>query len=268
MFPLSNVHTHTVFSDGASTVDKTVRTAIQKGFTSLGFSDHGTSHDPAGMGSEALYCSEVRRAQKKYTDQIEIALGVEHEAFTEEADLSLYDYVIESVHFLYNDSIYTPIDYSADVLQQAIERYYGGDAYAMCRDYFERVNSSMLHPKADIVGHIGLVSKFNETQPLFDQQNPRYLQYASQTIALAAEKNLLVEINSGAMSRGYRSAPYPDLEQLKLLLELGGRITITSDCHRAEWLDFGMEKSRELAKAAGFREAWIWENGVFIPKEL
>ncbi len=268
MFPLSNVHTHTVFSDGANTPEEMILTAIAKGFVSMGFSDHGCSHDPVGMRDEALYCSEVRRAQKKYADQIEIALGIEHEAFTEEADLSLYDYVIESVHFLCNEGIYTQIDDTADRLQCAIDRFYGGDAYAMCRDYFERVNESMLHPKADIVGHIGLVSKFHETQPLFDRQDPRYLQYASQTIALAAERDLLVEINSGAMSRGYRSAPYPDLEQLKLLRELGGRIIITSDCHRAEWLDFGMDKSRALAKAAGFRESWIWEKGSFAPKAL
>ncbi len=268
MFPLSNVHTHTVFSDGANTPEEMILAAIAKGFVSMGFSDHGCSHDPAGMRDEALYCSEVRKAQKKYADKIEIALGVEHEAFTEEADLSLYDYVIESVHFLYNDGIHTPIDYSAEVLRQTIERCYGGDAYAMCRDYFDLVNRSMLCPEADIVGHIGLITKFNEGQPLFDQRHPKCLRYAAEAIALAAEKKLLVEINSGAMSRGYRSAPYPDLEQLKLLRELGGRIIITSDCHRAEWLDFGMDKSRALAKAAGFQEAWMWKNGGFIAQAL
>ncbi len=268
MLPLSNVHTHTKFSDGANTAEEMALAAIQKGFVSLGFSDHGRSYDPVGMVDEGAYCKEVLRVKSKYADQIEIALGCEHEAFTEDADLSLYAYVIESVHFLCNDGIYTQVDDSAAVLQQAIDRFYGGDPYAMCRDYFDRVNRSMLRPEADIVGHIGLISKFNEKQPLFDHTDARYLRYAGETAALAAEKALLVEINSGAMYRGYRSTPYPYLEQLKLLKELGGRITITTDCHRAEWIDYGMTLSIELARAAGFRETWIWEGGGFSEKPL
>ncbi len=264
----SNVHTHSVFSDGANTVEEMVLSAMGKGFVSLGFSDHGKSYDPAGMRDVTGYCAEVRRMQKKYAGQMEVVLGCEHEAFTDETDFSLFDYVIESVHFLYNDGIYTQIDDTAEILQQAIDRYYGGDPYAMCRDYFDRVNRSMLLPKADIVGHIGLVSKFNEKTPLFDPVHMKYQKYAKETIALAAERDLLVEINSGAMSRGYRSAPYPYLEQLKLLKELKGRIIITSDCHRAEWIDFGMAKSVEIAKSAGFKEAWIWENGAFRENPL
>ncbi len=268
MLPLSNVHTHTSFSDGANTVEEMVLAAIERGFVSLGFSDHGCSYDPAGMLDELGYCAEVQRVKYEYADKIEIALGCEHEAFTEDANLNLYDYVIESVHFLHNDGVHTPIDSTAEILQQAIDRYYSGNPYAMCRDYFDRVNRSLLHPKADVVGHIGLISKFNEQQPLFDHQDRRYLDYAAETIALAVERELLVEINSGAMSRGYRSTPYPYREQLKLLKELGGRIILTSDCHRAQWIDFGMEKSMELAKAAGFRETWIWEENGFVPKPL
>ncbi len=268
MLPLSNVHTHTKFSDGANTVEEMVLAAIQKGFVSLGYSDHGRSYDPVGMADEGAYCKEVLRVRSKYADQIEIALGCEHEAFTDDADLSLYAYVIESVHFLCNDGLYTQVDDSAAVLRQAIDSFYGGDPYAMCRDYFDRVNRSMLHPEADIVGHIGLISKFNEKEPLFDHTDTRYLRYAGETIALAVEKDLLVEINSGAMSRGYRSTPYPYWDQLKLLKELGGRITITTDCHKAEWIDYGMERSIELARAAGFRDAWIWRNGEFAAAAL
>lgn len=259
----SNVHTHTNFSDGASTVEETVLAALDKGFVSLGFSDHGPSYDTAGIRDETAYCEEVCRIRRKYAGQMEIALGCEHEAYTEDADLSLYEYVIESVHFLHKDGVYISVDNTADMLLDGIAQHYGGDPYAMCRDYFDRICGSMDQPGIDIVGHIGLISKFNEKQPIFDHLDKRYLDYAGQAIALAAEKDLLVEINSGAMSRGYRSTPYPYMEQLKLLKELGGRIILTTDCHRAEWLDFGMEVSRALAKEAGFREAWIWKDGGF-----
>ena len=269
MLPRSNVHTHTNFSDGRDSVEQMVQAAIERGFVSLGFSDHGAAHfDAAAMRHEADYRAEVNRIRDLYADRIEIALGYEHDFAAVGNDLSHYDYLIESVHFLVKDGVYAPIDSSAAKLQKAIDEMYSGDPFAMSRAYFDSVNRSMVEIKADVVGHIGLVTKFNENNAMFDAADPRYVNPALETIALAAERDLLVEINTGAMSRGYRSEPYPSLDLLKHLRALGGRITITSDCHRAEWIDFAFDNAIDLAKAAGFRESWIWERGGFVAKEL
>lgn len=269
MLPRSNVHTHTNFSDGRDSAEQMVQAAMERGFVSLGFSDHGAAHfDAAAMRHEADYRAEVLRLKEKYAGQIEIALGYEHDAAAEGSDLSYYEYLIESVHFLCKGGVYAPIDSSKERLQKAIDEMYGGDPYVMSKDYFDSVNQSMCDVKCDVVGHIGLVTKFNEDNAMFDMEDARYTKPAMETIALAAEKDILVEINTGAMSRGYRSAPYPSLDLLKLLKEKNGRITITSDCHRAEWIDFAFDQAEALAKAAGFKEAWIWENGHFVAKKL
>ncbi len=269
MLPRSNVHTHTCFSDASNTVEEMVQAALARGFTSLGFSDHGAaSYDSAAMHDEPGYRAEVLRVKEKYAGLLEIALGYEHDSFAADADLSPYEYIIESVHYLHKDGVYIPIDLSASMLQHGVDLLYGGDALAMAKDYFANVNRSMTDVQADIVGHIGLITKFSETSPLFDSADPRYLAYARETVSLAAERGILVEVNTGAMSRGYRTAPYPDLALLKLLKEKGGRITITSDCHRAEWIDFGFDQAIGMAKAAGFEEAWVWEQGRFVPKAL
>ncbi len=269
MLPRSNVHTHTNFSDGRDSVEQMVQAALERGFVSLGFSDHGSlAIDAAAMRSEAAYRDEVRRVRDRYAGQIEIALGYEHDSAAVGADLSHYDYIIESVHFLVKDGVHAPIDSSAAILQRAIDEMYGGDPYAMCRDYFDSVCRSITETKADIVGHIGLVTKFNEHGEMFDAADARFMAPALETIALAAEKDMLVEINTGAMSRGYRTVPYPAPELLAQLRALGGRITITSDCHRAEWIDFAFDPAIALAQASGFREAWIWENGGFVAKAL
>ena len=267
--PGSNVHTHTNFSDGRDSVEQMVEAAIERGFTSLGFSDHGAlSVDAAAMRNEAAYREAVLAAKQKYAGQIEIALGYEHDAAAVDADLSHYEYVIESVHFLSRNGEYRPIDSSKAILQQAIDDLYGGDAIAMCVDYFASVNRSMERPEADVVGHIGLVTKFNEDGAMFDESDPAYRAAWMETIECAAKRNLIVEINTGAMSRGYRSAPYPTLEQLRYLRSLGGRITITSDCHRAEWIDFAFDKAVALARSAGFTSVWLWEGGRFVEKAL
>ena len=66
MLPRSNVHTHTNFSDGRDSVEQMVLAALERGFVSLGFSDHGAlSIDAAAMTREAEYRAEVRRIREK-----------------------------------------------------------------------------------------------------------------------------------------------------------------------------------------------------------
>ena len=267
--PRSNVHTHTNFSDGRDSVEQMIEAAIERGFTSLGFSDHGALKiDTAAMRSEAAYREAVLAAKAKYADRIEIALGYEHDFAAENADLSHYEYLIESVHFLHKGDDYRPIDSSAAKLQVAIDDLYGGDPIAMSVDYYRDVCRSMEQYRPDVVGHIGLVTKFNEDGKMIDITNPVYREAAMSAFDCAAKLDTIVEINTGAMSRGYRSEPYPSLEQLKHLCSIGGRITITSDCHRAEWIDFAFPQAVSLAKCAGFKSVWLWDGGAFREKSL
>ena len=266
MFPRSNIHSHTTYSDGRNTPEEMVRAALARGFVSFGFSDHGYApHDTASMSreGEALYRREIRSLIARYEGQIELALGYEHDHSMPEADLSAYDYVIESVHFVHKRGVWCSVDESADMLQSSIDEYFQGDPYRFCADYFDEVCRSIMDTPARIVGHIGLVSKFNEGDRMFDSGDRRYTDPAREAIRLAVERDLLVEVNTGAMSRGYRTEPYPGRTLLRYLNSIGGRVILTSDCHRREWIDFAFDECLELLRSCGFREAWLWKNGGF-----
>lgn len=271
MFPLSNVHTHTRFSDGANTAEEMVQAAIARGFVSLGFSDHGHA-DPDDVSMpldrEPEYRAEIRRLKAAYADRIEIALGYEHDSVAENADLSGYDYVIESVHFFRQDGRFINVDASPEVLRRALDEFYGGDPYRMCRAFFREVCRSIENGPGEIVGHIDLVTKFNEKAPLFDPEDPRFTGPALEALRCAVDHGRIVEINTGAMSRGWRSQPYPALPLLKALRAMGGRILISSDCHRADWIDFAFDRAAELARAAGFTTVHLWQNNAFTPTPL
>ena len=73
---ITNLHTHTTFSDGKNTPEEIVLTALEQGFCSIGFSDHAyTSYDISYcMNDEKGYIKEVRRLQEKYKKEIEIYL--------------------------------------------------------------------------------------------------------------------------------------------------------------------------------------------------
>ena len=75
----SNIHTHTVWSDGRDSMETVVETALRKGFHSVGISDHSytwfdESYCMSRAGTEQ-YRAEILRLRDQYAGQIRILLG-------------------------------------------------------------------------------------------------------------------------------------------------------------------------------------------------
>ena len=86
--------------------------------------------------------------------------------------------------------------------------------------------------------------------------------------ALAAMKKLHgqglpFEINTGAMSRGYRTAPYPNPILLRELHAMGGRIMINSDSHSAGTIAYAFDQAEKIAYECGFRKVKVWSKDGF-----
>lgn len=257
----SNIHTHTTFSDGIDTAEKVVLRALELGFHTLGFSDHGCAdYDDAAMlpDVEPQYRREIARLREKYAGEIDILLGYEHD-WLSPIDVSRYDYVIESVHYLDAHGEYACVDRSREDLLADIDRYYGGDPYAFCRAYFQTVAESC-NSGAGILGHMELVMKFNEHRDIFDDADPRYLRYALEAADAAADSGKIVEINTGAIAKGYRTQPYPGPAILRRLAERRVPVLISSDCHNCAFLDCGFSEAVALAAACGFKTAWAYRG--------
>jgi hypothetical protein len=93
-----NLHTHTVYCDGADTPEQVVLTAIEKGFGSIGFSGHSYMYysNFVQMTPEKneKYRTEIARLKEKYRDRIEIFCGLEYDMYSD-IDQGGYDYLIE-----------------------------------------------------------------------------------------------------------------------------------------------------------------------------
>ena len=72
-----------------------------------------------------------------------------------------------------------------------------------------------------------------------------------------AERDVVFEINTGAMSRNCRTVPYPSDVLLRSLRDFGGRVCISSDSHSASTLTYGFVQAAELALSCGFRETYL-----------
>ena len=253
----SNAHCHTTFCDGKNTPEEMIQAALARDFVSLGFSIHGwTPYEPTpvNMAKEAEYRAELRRLREKYRGQIEILIGAERD-FLYERDFSDYEYTIDSAHCLLRDGEYLYIDWSEARMRDNIERHFGGDCYAYCRAYFQQEAELCARSSAAFIGHIDLVSKFNEGGKFFDESDPRYLGPALEAAEIAVRRGIPIEMNSGAIARGYRTAPYPAPALLKHIRALGGEIIINSDAHAAQNLDTAFDLCVQTARACGFDHA-------------
>ena len=77
-----NLHTHTSFCDGKNSPEEMILSAIQKGFTALGFSGHSLFPFARSWHIAprefSLYEKEILRLKEKYSSQIQILLGYYH----------------------------------------------------------------------------------------------------------------------------------------------------------------------------------------------
>jgi histidinol-phosphatase (PHP family) len=268
---LSNFHAHTTYCDGTESPEAMVKAAIGKGLEAFGLSGH------AYMGFDTDWCmtragtagfiAEMDRLKNRYGDKIALFTGVEQDYYSTEP-VAGFDYVIGSVHYIRKDGEYLLVDDAEDVTVSDVKRCYGGDYYAYTRDYFRTLADIVPKTRPDFIGHFDLVTKFNEGGKLFDEADPRYLSPALEALAAITETLGLFEINTGAMYRVGRTAPYPSRALLKALKERGGEIILSSDSHDGESIGYKFGEARELAKACGFEYAKTLTADGFVDYKL
>ena len=247
-------HVHTTFCDGAAGPEEMILAALDKGMTAIGFSGHSrTAFDESWCMSEAGtqgYRAEIARLKAKYAGQIAVYCGIEQDLYAASAAEG-YDYVIGSVHYLHVGGDYLPVDESAAHQTDAAARYFGGDRYAFAEEYYRQLAQVQAATGCGVIGHFDLVTKFNEGGALFDEGHPRYVAAWRAAADRLLQSGALFEINTGAIDRGWRSAPYPAAPILDYLIAGGARFLLSGDAHRPEGLCGGFDRWGAWAAARG-----------------
>ena len=262
-----NLHTHSTFCDGKNDLESTVLKAIEIGFTGIGFSGHShanyiksTSSMP--LDKTLIYKSEIARLKEKYKDKIEVFCGLEFDQYSDD-DKSGYDYIIGANHYLKMGDEFVGFDRNAQTVQDIITNYFDGDGLKFSKEYYSQLAELPKYGDFDIVAHFDLIAKNIEIANLFDENDKRYQRYALDCFYALKEKISVFEVNTGAMSRGYRKTPYPNPFILKEMAKSGVGIIIGSDCHDNEYLSYGFNDAVNLCKACGVKELQIFTKGGF-----
>ena len=251
----SNLHTHTTFADGKQTAEEVVLSAIDAGMDVLGFSEHSFHPHPTVFGMESPerqeeYRKEIERLKIVYADRIKILCGIEQDSHSG-IPTDAYDYVIGSVHYIKLGGEFCCVDLSAQTTIDAIKKYCGSDPVAYAKAYFEAVASVEKDTQCDIIGHFDLLTKFDERAAIFDTSDPRYIKAGLEALDALLEKDVIFEVNTGAMSRGYRTTPYPAPIFLRRIAEKRGNVVLSSDAHNKNHLTYGFEAALRIIKASG-----------------
>lgn len=265
---MTNFHTHTVFCDGKSTPEEMVQSAIQKGFSALGFSGHGYApYDlRCCIKDTDAYIKEINRLKIAYQNQLQIYLGVEEDALSP-VDRSRFEYIIGSSHYLCVEGSYYPIDSNYEDFKCCLALF-DDNLLGFAEAYYSTFCDYILWRKPDVIGHFDLVTKFDELDASRFLQNQEYQKLAERYLIQAAKSGSIFEVNTGAMSRGFRTAPYPSADLLRVLKKLDAPLILSSDSHHRDTLDFGFEEAQYCLREMGFRKLFALQQGAFVAYDL
>ena len=246
------------------------------GFRSLGFSGHGY------VPFEGLYCGmtpegavqyrgDIKRAKEACNDgRFNVYAGIENDS-ANLLPLDGYDYSIGSVHCIKCGDKYYSIDSSAAVVASAVADEFNGDGLAYAKAYFCALNEFVSEKRADILGHLDIVRRFNkidkdsEAFVFFDEQNADYRRAAVNALELAVRSGYIIEVNTAPILKGFSNEPYPAFFLLEAARELGARVIVSSDAHYAANLNYAFERVEAVLRRMGFRERWELAPDGFQP---
>jgi histidinol-phosphatase (PHP family) len=239
--------------------DRYRQAAGERGIAELGVSEHvyrfaqaldvwrhpfwvANAHDDLDA-----YCEFVR----EHTD---LRLGIEADFVpgTEDRTANLleareFDYVLGSVHFLRDEALDMD-DYSIWSTGRAPEEIW--------RAYFETLAHAARSGLFDVLAHPDLVKVWGSVRPRPEGDLRRFYEPAVEAIA---ESGIAVEVSTAGLRKPAREI-YPSEELLRMCLDAGAPLTLSSDAHRSQDVGAGYEEALALLDRLGVRELCVFER--------
>ncbi len=252
---LFDLHVHTVYCDGKATPREMIEGAMAKGLSAIGFSAHAyTAFDESYcMKKEDVsrYLSELAALKAEYADRISVYIGFEVDAYGEKP-ADEYDYLIGSAHYVKKNGKYYDVDLSLEAAKKTVSEVFDGDADAYAEAYYEAMATVGCHAPS-VIGHFDLLTKFNEREAVINTASPRYIAAWQRCADRLLSLGVPFEVNTGAISRGYRTMPYPSLEILDYLKARGARFILSSDAHSVLAIGYAFDEVKMLLAERGIK---------------
>ncbi|MFO8057513.1 MAG: histidinol-phosphatase [bacterium] len=251
-----DLHVHSSLShDGEGTIEEYCELAVSQGMKAIGFAEH-VDLDPRDMVSfqhdYEEYQHRIAEARQRYGDRLVVRMGAEigyvpriEKDIRDYLKERHYDYVIGSVHSVFNGEAGISEEY------EALETFARHELSEVYNEYLSQVFNMVLSGLFDVVGHLDLVQRFGITRHPDPVEWGPYYGVLRRILEGAGKREMAVEINSSGLRQPPKDT-YPCLEILSLYRELGGEYVIMgSDAHRPADLGAGIPRALKNAMDAG-----------------
>ena len=278
----TNYHIHTNYCDGKNSIEEMVQAAISRDFDNIGISSHAPLkyQNDWTMPENALpqYFKELERVIKKYQTQIKVYKGLEIDYYLASHDLSQLckknlkklDYWIGSIHCLgvINDGEVAYIDDTKESLKRGIDQLYGGDSKKAVCQYYEGIGemAESLHP--DIIGHIDIIKKNNKESYFFDESAEWYQTAWHHALEKIKKSGSILEINTGGAFRYGMRCMYPSEAILKEAIQMQIPLTVNTDAHCPEAMDFLINESLRYLSNHGQDTVMVYNGKDWFSQKI
>jgi histidinol-phosphatase (PHP family) len=241
-----------------------VERADERGIDELGFSEHVYRFREAlAVWRHPFW---VEQAVDRLDDYVEFLLAMRAAGYPVKVGLELdyvpgreeelaaivegrpFDYVIGSVHFI--------ADRAVD--HEGYDAWRESSPEEVWREYFESVGQAAASGLFDVLAHLDLVKVWGTGRPAPPGPLANYYEPAMQAIRAA---DVSVELSTAGLRKPVAEL-YPSPELLRMCLEAGRPVTLSSDAHVPEQLGFAYDRAVETLRDAGVGELSVFERRV------
>ncbi len=267
---ITNYHTHCAFCDGKMMPEDYVLSAAKKGFSSIGFTSHAPvlfetdwTMKPANL---PIYIDLINSLKGKYKNEIQIYTGLETDYYPGCKDYRDYpgvDYTIGAIHFIYDEKNrkYMALDGSIDEFIETLDITFNGDIQALVEVYYDLLREMLKTHTPDILAHLDVIKKNNINNQFFIETDSWYRKQVEELLKIIKKNNVIVEVNTGGISRGYTTDVYPSSWILRLMKQMDIPLVLNSDAHHPDWIDTYYNNALDIIKKSGYTHERILYDG-------
>lgn len=277
----SNFHTHTTYCDGKSNIENNIQQAIALNFRALGFSSHApvlfkNPWSIPSLDTYFKYVEELNFYKEKYKEKIDIYKALEADfipglsySFRFLREKGTLDYIIGGIHLVKNEKTGNLwfIDGEVELYGKGLKKTFNNNIKKSVQSYFYQMNAMIEKEKPDVLAHIDKIVMNNKNQ-FFYSTDKWYRNLVLETLALVAEKQILLEVNTRGFYKKKCKQLFPDLWILKESKAKNIPIIISSDAHHISELDKGFDEAWRVLGESSYKEHYVFNKNSWEAQSL
>lgn len=269
---LATYHSHSFFCDGKLTPEDYILSAIAKGFAAIGISSHAPVCFETGwtMKPDRLqeYIQTVLELKEKYRSRIQVYLGLETDFYPGSEDYRNHpalDYTIGSLHFIHHaeGQKYMALDGTPEEFIETRDIIFKGEARALVQKYYQLLAEMLRQQPPCILGHMDVLKKNNIGSRFFSETENWYRKAVEEVLEAVMEQQVIVEVNTGGIARGYTTEMYPSDWIISCMRERNIPIVLNSDAHHPDLIDAYYPQAVEKLKTLGYTSQRILLDNIW-----